>query len=80
MLKITGNQEPEAGAICFLKYKADIPSVELFERILKNKNTLIVPGSYLGMEGYIRIWLGCSDEAKWCEGLKRIKEEIKAIM
>ncbi len=73
-------KEPEAGAICFLKYKADIPSVELCERILKNKSTLIVPGSHLGMEGYIRIWLGCSDEAKWCEGLKRIKEEIEAIM
>jgi hypothetical protein len=73
-------KEPEAGAICFLKYKADIPGVKLCERILKNKNTLIVPGSYLGMESYIRIWLGCSDEAKWCEGLKRIKEEIKAIM
>ena len=73
-------KEPESGAICFLKYEADIPSVELCERILKNKSTLIVPGSHLGMEGYIRIWLGCSDEAKWCEGLKRIKEEIKATM
>ena len=73
-------KEPDAGAICFLKYKADIPSVELCERILKNKNTLIVPGSHLGMEGYIRIWLGCGDETKWREGLKRIKEEIQAVM
>jgi len=73
-------KEPKAAPICFLKYNADIPSTELCQRTLKNQNTLFVPGVQLGMEGYIRLWLGGSDEQKWKEGLNRIKKELVKIM
>ena len=37
-------REPQAGAICLLKYDADVPSLELAERVRLNQSTLIVPG------------------------------------
>jgi aspartate/methionine/tyrosine aminotransferase len=66
---------PEAGAICFMRYPGDYPSAELCERIRKRQNTLIVPGSYLGMEGYVRIWLGGRPEYLR-EGLRRVRLEL----
>lgn len=66
---------PQAGAICFMQYPGDYPSLELSERIRQRQNTLVVPGSYLGMEGYLRIWLGGKPEYLK-EGLRRIQIEL----
>ncbi|MBN1222170.1 MAG: aminotransferase class I/II-fold pyridoxal phosphate-dependent enzyme [Candidatus Aminicenantes bacterium] len=70
---------PQAGAFCFVKYKPDIPSHEICQAVLKNQSTLIVPGSHLGMEGFLRIWMGAEPEFL-NEGLHRIGEEIKNII
>lgn len=70
---------PDAGAIALLKYKADIASVELAERIRTRQSTLTVPGSHFGLEGYIRVWLGGRQEFI-TEGLRRIGAEIKLIL
>jgi aspartate/methionine/tyrosine aminotransferase len=69
-------REPEAGAIALVKYNAPIPSAELAERIRTQQNTLVVPGSYLGLEGYLRIWLGAREEYLR-EGLRRIGTELE---
>jgi aspartate/methionine/tyrosine aminotransferase len=68
-----------AGAYYFVKYKADIPSIQLVENILHNQSTLIVPGSHLGMEGFLRIWIGAKPEFLK-EGLRRVGEEIKPLL
>ena len=70
-------REPEAGAIALLNYHSDTPSVELAERVRTKQNTLIVPGSHVGLEGYIRVWLGGQEEYLR-EGLRRIAVEINA--
>jgi aspartate/methionine/tyrosine aminotransferase len=70
---------PDAGALCFIKYPGDLPSAELCERIRLNQNTLIVPGAYLGMEGYVRIWLGAKPDYLE-EGLQRVKEEFRSAL
>lgn len=68
-----------AGAYYFVKYNADIPSIKLVENILHNQSTLIVPGSHLGMEGFLRIWIGAKhDYLK--EGLRRVREGIKPFL
>jgi aspartate/methionine/tyrosine aminotransferase len=69
-------REPEAGAIALVKYHSDIPSAELCERMRVQQSTLVVPGSYLGLEGYLRIWLGAKEEYLR-EGLRRIGVELK---
>jgi len=68
---------PEAGAMAFLKYTLPTPSLELVERIRTNQSTLIVPGIHLGLEGYLRFWLG-GEQAYLEEGLRRVAEELSS--
>ncbi|MBA3297426.1 MAG: aminotransferase class I/II-fold pyridoxal phosphate-dependent enzyme [Acidobacteria bacterium] len=67
--------EPQAGAIGLLNYDARLSSLELAERIRTKQHTLIVPGSHVGLEGYIRVWLGGKAEFLR-EGLRRIALEL----
>jgi hypothetical protein len=43
-----------------------------------NQSTLIVPGAHVGLEGYLRIWLGAREDFLR-EGLRRIGAELTAI-
>ncbi len=70
-------REPQAGAIALVKYEADVPSLEVAERVRVNQSTLIVPGSHVGLEGYLRIWLGGREEFLR-EGLARVGRELQA--
>ena len=68
-------REPEAGAIALVKYDAPVPSVTLAERIRTRQSTLVVPGSHVGLEGYLRVWLGGREDFLR-EGLRRIGIEL----
>ena len=68
-------REPRAGAIALVRYAADVPSVEIAERVRTRQSTLIVPGSHVGLEGYLRIWLGGTEDFLR-EGLRRIGLEL----
>jgi hypothetical protein len=72
-------REPEAGAIALVKYNAAIGSVAVAERMRTRQNTLVVPGAYLGLEGYLRIWLG-GREDYLREGLRRIGVELRELI
>ena len=69
-------REPQAGA-GLMRYQSPIPSFDLCERIRVNQSVLIVPGAHLGLEGYIRVWLGGRPEFLR-EGLRRIGIELEA--
>lgn len=71
-------REPEAGAIALIRYRAPVPSIGIAERIRVNQGTLIVPGSHLGIEGYLRIWLG-GTEHFLKSGLQRIGTELNRL-
>jgi aspartate/methionine/tyrosine aminotransferase len=71
-------REPQAGAIALVKYDADVPSLSVAERVRVNQSTLIVPGSHVGLEGYLRIWLGGREEFL-SEGLRRIGRELTGL-
>jgi aspartate/methionine/tyrosine aminotransferase len=70
-------REPRAGALSLMQYASSTPSFELCERIRVQQSVLIVPGSHLGLEGYIRVWLGGKPEFL-SEGLRRIGIELRA--
>jgi aspartate/methionine/tyrosine aminotransferase len=70
---------PAAGAIALMKYESDTPSLAIAERVRVNQNTLIVPGTHVGIEGHLRIWLG-GREDYLREGLRRIGTELKALL
>jgi len=67
--------EPRAGALCLVRYHSAIPSFPLCERIRVNQSVLIVPGVQLGLEGFLRLWLGGKPEFLH-EGLRRIGVEL----
>lgn len=68
-------REPQAGAIALLKYSGHEPSLAVAERLRTKQSTLIVPGAHVGLEGYVRIWLGGREDFLR-EGLRRIGTEI----
>jgi aspartate/methionine/tyrosine aminotransferase len=72
-------REPKAGALCLMRYDSATPSFELAERVRVNQSVLIVPGIHLGLEGFLRIWLGGKPEFL-CEGLRRIGLELRKDM
>ena len=72
-------REPLAGALCLVKYDSATPSVEIAERVRVEQSVLIVPGSQLGLEGYLRVWLGGKTEFV-SEGLRRIGIPLRAEM
>jgi aspartate/methionine/tyrosine aminotransferase len=67
-----------AGAFRFIRVNRPFPSEKIARRILERRSTLIVPGSHLGMEGFLRIWMGGSPGFLE-QGLDRIGEEIGEI-
>jgi aspartate/methionine/tyrosine aminotransferase len=69
-------REPQAGAIALLAYPGNTPSLDIAERVRVNQSTLIVPGSHVGLEGHLRIWLGAKEEFLR-EGLRRIAVELR---
>lgn len=70
-------REPEAGAIALLKYRSDTASLDIAERVRTRQSTLIVPGIHVGLEGYLRVWLGGREDFLR-EGLRRIGAELSA--
>jgi hypothetical protein len=64
--------------MALVKYEADVPSIDIAERVRLNQSTLIVPGSHVGLDGFLRIWLG-GREVFLREGLRRIGSELKPL-
>jgi aspartate/methionine/tyrosine aminotransferase len=71
-------QEPQAGAIALVKYESDVPSIQLADRVRTRQSTLIVPGVHVGLERYLRVWIG-GREPFLREGLRRIGLELKGV-
>ena len=71
-------REPQAGAIALLAYEGGTPSLDVAERVRTQQRTLIVPGSHVGLEGHLRIWLGGREEFLR-EGLRRIGVELAQL-
>ena len=66
---------PQAAAIGFVHYDREINSSELVKRLVDEQSTYVVPGDHFGMDHYLRISYGLSDEYV-NEGLRRIHETI----
>lgn len=63
---------PRAGSVAFLKHNLEMTSRELCLGLVKNRGTLLVPGSCFEMEKYLRIGYGCKTEILK-QGLSRFK-------
>jgi len=61
-------QEPQGGLLSLLRYKFDIPSRELADRLAGEYSVMLAPGSAFGYEGYLRLGLG-QEPGIFTEGL-----------
>jgi aspartate/methionine/tyrosine aminotransferase len=69
---------PRAGAMALVRVRSEVPSLEVCRRIRVEQNTLVVPGSHVGLEGYLRIWYGGRQEYV-AEGLRRIGAVLSTL-
>jgi|WetSurMetagenome_2_1015567.scaffolds.fasta_scaffold38769_3 aspartate/methionine/tyrosine aminotransferase len=70
---------PRAGAMTLVRYRADLPSLAVCERIRVEQSTLVVPGVHVGLEGYLRLWYGGRPEYV-TEGLRRIGTVLSSLL
>ena len=69
---------PQAAAIAFVRYRLEIGSTRLAERLRQEKSVLIVPGDHFGMDHYLRISFGLQPDYLTA-GLDRIDDLLAEI-
>lgn len=69
---------PDAGAICYLRYAAEVNSSEFAERLRAEQDVLVVPGDHFGMDRYLRIGYGPPAE-ELEEALERMGATFAAV-
>jgi hypothetical protein len=70
---------PDAGAICFARYKHPMSGLELVEHIRQRYSILLVPGEHFNMPGYLRIGYG-NDPADLDEALEELRAPFKELV
>ena len=72
---------PPATAMAFMRYHgplAEMPSEEIATRLRASHGVLVVPGSHLGLEGHLRIWMGGASDVL-ADGLVRIGRGLEEL-
>ncbi len=69
---------PAAGAFAFVKYHSPAPSVALTTSLREKHGVFLVPGAWMGMEGFLRFGLGGLKEP-FERGLSLIRPDIMAL-
>ena len=69
---------PHGGIMCFPKYRLEMSSIELCQKLLDDHGVMVVPGEYFNMDGHIRICYTCSEEALK-NGLTALGKGLRAL-
>jgi aspartate/methionine/tyrosine aminotransferase len=69
---------PKAGAFAVVRYKLDVNSTDLIERLRTEKSVLIVPGDQFQLDHYVRIGYGGEPEVVK-EGLALFSELLTSV-
>jgi hypothetical protein len=69
---------PDAGAICHIRYRADVNSSWLAEALRTRKDVLVVPGDHFGLDGTLRIGFGPPGD-ELVEALDRVADLFAAL-
>jgi aspartate/methionine/tyrosine aminotransferase len=70
--------EPEGGTVCMVKLPPGVDAQELSTLLRENHSTLVVPGDFFSIRGFIRISCG-TDEEILRQGLKNVSKGIDQI-
>ncbi len=69
---------PDAGAICYTRYRAAVNSTEFAETLRTEMDLLVVPGDHFGMDHYLRLGFG-PPAAELEEALERMTTAFDAV-
>jgi aspartate/methionine/tyrosine aminotransferase len=69
---------PQAGAICYARYRSAVNSSELAERLRRDHDVLVVPGDHFGMDRFIRFGFG-PPQADLEAALARVRAGVRAL-
>ncbi|MGB8953310.1 MAG: aminotransferase class I/II-fold pyridoxal phosphate-dependent enzyme [Candidatus Aminicenantales bacterium] len=69
---------PQAGAIVFVRYNMKVNSTALVDRLIREKNVLLVPGDHFEMDHYLRFGYG-EKEKYLLDALARVAEAFQAF-
>ncbi|TFH66483.1 MAG: aminotransferase class I/II-fold pyridoxal phosphate-dependent enzyme [Gemmatimonadales bacterium] len=69
---------PDAGAICYMRYRSEVNSSVFAEKLRIEKDLLVVPGDHFGMDRYLRVGFG-NPRDELLEGLGRISDAFREI-
>ena len=53
---------PNGGVMCFPKYRVNMSSIELCQKLLDDHGVMVNPGEYFNMDGHIRLGYACSED------------------
>ena len=68
--------EPKGGTTAFLKYDIDMTSVQFCEDLLKETGVMLLPGSALDVEGYLRMGY-CNNPEIIRAGLEKLSQFLR---
>ena len=70
--------KPKAGTTAFLKFDVDMTSVDFCKKLLAETGVMLLPGSAMDVEGYLRIgYCVAEDTSKLQEGLDKVSEFLR---
>lgn len=70
--------KPQGGTTAFLRYDADVDSVTFCKRLLDEKSVLLLPGSAMDVEGWVRIgYCYAEDTSQLQKGLDLVSEFLR---
>jgi aspartate/methionine/tyrosine aminotransferase len=69
---------PDAGAICYMRYRPSINSTEFAQTLRTEMDLLVVPGDHFGMDHYLRLGFG-PPATELEEALERLTTAFDAV-
>ena len=69
---------PQAGAICWVRYRQRMSGLDTVEKMRAEHNVLLVPGEHFGMQNYLRFGYG-DDLTRFREALAETERGLKGI-
>ena len=70
--------EPHGGVLCFPRYRADMSSIELCQKLLHDHGVMVNPGEYFNLDGHIRLGYACS-EVILRDGLNALEKGLREL-
>ena len=69
---------PHGGVMCFPKYRVNMSSIELCQKLLDDHGVLVNPGEYFNLDGHFRLGYACSEDVL-TGGLNALGEGLREL-